>query len=83
VAPVKLHEALLQPFQFTGVDCTHTQSMRTRSVDKDEGVKCIDEQLERFSMSSINCDAGNAHCCQLEHLILGERGWRARRYERD
>jgi hypothetical protein len=79
VAPIKLHEALLQPLQFTGVDCTHTQSMRTRLVDKeDEGVKCIDGQLERFSMSSINCDAGNACYCQLEHLIPGERGWRAR-----
>ncbi len=22
-APVKLHEAFLQPFQFTGVDCAH------------------------------------------------------------
>ena len=31
----------------------------------------MDGQLDRFSMSSINCDAGNArggHDCQLEHL---------------
>jgi hypothetical protein len=60
VAPVKLHEALLQPFQFIGIDY-RTQSMRTRLVDIQDGsVKCIDGQLERFSMSSMNCDAGNA-----------------------
>jgi hypothetical protein len=56
--PVELHESLLQSLQFVGVDCTQTHevSVRRRVLDAWIG----DIQLDRFSMSSINCDAVDA-----------------------